>query len=539
MHEVSTKNTTSTERPKAYSYVRFSTPEQERGDSHRRQTEAAQRYCESRGLELDTELRFDDRGVSAFKGRNAVTGALAAFKQAVADGTVAQGSYLLVESLDRISRQTPRKAARTLEDIVEAGVSVVDLSDHGRVYDSNTLDDPFAFILMVLQSTRAYEESAKKSMRVASAYEQKREVAASGSLQLKPFTRMLPGWLHWNDDSKRHEVIEERADILRDIFARADAGWSKHRIARALNEVGIEPWGLGKRKGKHWHSSYIQKLLTNSAVIGTFTPHKVLRTDGGTRKRTPQDAIENYFPSVVDRDVFGRVSAQAKARAARGRHVDTPPKSIFSGLIRCARCGGSVVRVAKGQYSYLVCAEAHQRAGCKYLAVRYENAEEPFVHRLRFVGDWAPRGTDTAQIEAEIERLAQNIEAGQNIAEELLDEAVTEKSETARRRLKAVEEELAGYEGQLQALRSQREAKSSQTVMRRLTAIQDEATRRPLVIRDLNKALRQAVSKIVFDPEEGELIVWWHHADVPSDPVSFLSRHDKRFNDALDLTPEA
>ena len=270
-------NDTTNSRPRAYSYRRYSTPAQALGDSYRRQTDLARRYCESHGFELDADLHFDDKGVSAFRGQNVTTGALAAFKKAVSDGTVPQGSYLIVESLDRISRQIARKAARTLEEIVEAGVSVVDLSDNnGRVY-IDTLDDPFAFIMMTLHFARAHEESATKSMRLQNAYEQKRNIAASGEPQTKPFTRMLPAWLLWNDDTKRYAVIEERADIsLKDIFAKADNGWSKHRISHALNAAGVGTWGAG-RKGLHWHSSYIQKLMVNAAVVGTFTPHRVTR----------------------------------------------------------------------------------------------------------------------------------------------------------------------------------------------------------------------------------------------------------------------
>ena len=148
-------------------------------------------------------------------------------------------------------------------------------------------------------------------------------------------------------------------------------------------------------------------------------------------------------------------------------------------MLRCSVCGGSVVRVAKGQRDiYLVCSRAHQRAGCKYQAVRYENAEEPFLRSLqRLLDQWAPRGKDTATIEAEIERLAQNLDVGNSLAEELLDEAVNEKSQTARRRLKEVEEELARYERQLQNLRARRDGIASPAVMRRLDTIQQAATR--------------------------------------------------------------
>lgn len=46
-----------TGRPKAYSYVRFSTPEQELGDSQRRQIDKAAKYAQDHGLELDACLK--------------------------------------------------------------------------------------------------------------------------------------------------------------------------------------------------------------------------------------------------------------------------------------------------------------------------------------------------------------------------------------------------------------------------------------------------------------------------------------------------
>ncbi|XBG30091.1 recombinase family protein [Pseudomonas sp. 13.2] len=59
-------------KPKAYSYARFSTPEQGKGDSYRRQRAAAEEYCAANGLELaDTkEYRFFDNGRSAYKAKH-------------------------------------------------------------------------------------------------------------------------------------------------------------------------------------------------------------------------------------------------------------------------------------------------------------------------------------------------------------------------------------------------------------------------------------------------------------------------------------
>lgn len=61
-------------------------------------------------------------------------GRLAAFLKLVKTGKVVKGSYLIVESLDRLSRNDLPKALRLFLDILEAGIVVVTLSDN-HVYD--------------------------------------------------------------------------------------------------------------------------------------------------------------------------------------------------------------------------------------------------------------------------------------------------------------------------------------------------------------------------------------------------------------------
>src|SRR5689334_14203980 len=92
--------------PAAYSYLRYSTAEQGRGDSARRQTEARDKWLSAHpGVPLDTSLRLADRGRSAFKRKNWDAYALAEFVKLVEADRVAPGSYLLVENLDRLSRE--------------------------------------------------------------------------------------------------------------------------------------------------------------------------------------------------------------------------------------------------------------------------------------------------------------------------------------------------------------------------------------------------------------------------------------------------
>ncbi|MEO8320021.1 MAG: recombinase family protein, partial [Bradyrhizobium sp.] len=92
-------------KPRAYSYLRMSTDLQLKGDSRRRQLEASKVYAEAEGLDLADGAQLEDIGISAFKGDNARHGALGHFLSAVKAGSVPKGSYLIVESLDRLSRE--------------------------------------------------------------------------------------------------------------------------------------------------------------------------------------------------------------------------------------------------------------------------------------------------------------------------------------------------------------------------------------------------------------------------------------------------
>src|SRR5947208_9638 len=60
---------------RAYSYVRFSTPQQAQGGSLNRQASLTQAYCARKKLTLDDTLTLQDLGVSAFRGANIRDGA--------------------------------------------------------------------------------------------------------------------------------------------------------------------------------------------------------------------------------------------------------------------------------------------------------------------------------------------------------------------------------------------------------------------------------------------------------------------------------
>lgn len=405
-------------RPKAYSYLRFSTPEQAKGDSLRRQADAATAYAEANGLDLDTTLTFRDLGVSAFSGRNSKTGALGLFVRAVEDGAVEAGSYLLLESLDRVSRQTPRKALRALEDIVEGGVTVVTLSD-GRVHTKETLDDPMGLFGSLLVFMRAHEESQIKAQRLRASWANKREQARADLTRL---TRTGPAWLRPTTDG--FVAIEERAAVVRRIFTETLAGRGQHRIAAGLTVDGVPTW----RGGEGWHRTYVRKIVDNPAVIGHLTPHVTERIDGGgTLRRPVGEVIEGYYPPVIEVEMWQRARALVGSRetagmGGRGRHAGKAVRHSLAGLARCPFCAGTMTRVSKGPSggrTYLACAKAKRGAGCSYVGVPVEWVENA-IRRDRVSLFDNPPSTDAAELRlrAELAGLAVQMDA---VTEELGD----------------------------------------------------------------------------------------------------------------------
>jgi DNA invertase Pin-like site-specific DNA recombinase len=161
--------------PKAYSYLRFSTPDQMEGDSFRRQWKLAKSYAERNGLDLDHELKFHDFGVPGFRGANVERGKLKAFRRAVEDEVVPPGSYLLVEDFDRLSRMDPWDAFPIFQEIINNDITIVTLKDGKEWSKAELRGNTFRLMEPLFAMWNSHNESAKKSMRLSEVHAAKRK----------------------------------------------------------------------------------------------------------------------------------------------------------------------------------------------------------------------------------------------------------------------------------------------------------------------------------------------------------------------------
>lgn len=364
---------------KAYTYIRFSTPEQASGHSQTRQKELIDRYIEVNNLERASDGDFADLGISSFRGDNLSHG-LGEFMVKVRDGSIERGSVLIVESTDRLSRQPPIDAIALLIEIVKSGISLVTLSDSGiREYNNDA--GMIELILFLGHAHRAHEESKIKSDRLKAVWESKRK-----NVYNKIVTSHCPLWLKVKPDKSGFEPITERANTVKLIYELAAEGWGYGRIAKKLN---AEKYSSFSEKGKGWYISTVRKILSSRAVIGSYQPHKLISADSGKRVRTPAgEEIENYYPRTVDDDLYNRVTFRNKINPSGlvGRQGNELT-NLFSGLLQCGFCNSSMTLVSKGAKKntgrYLVCSAASRGKGCLYRAWRYNHLEDIVLAHVR------------------------------------------------------------------------------------------------------------------------------------------------------------
>ncbi|MNR96393.1 hypothetical protein D3C72_275460 [compost metagenome] len=349
----------------AYSYIRFSSVKQEKGDSVRRQVDGITAFCDRMGWPIIEQI--EDLGTSAWTGHHLSAGNLGQFAERVRRGEIKMPAVLVVEKLDRLSRQAPRKTLRWMEDLVELGLSIATV-DGGRVYSDASLQaNQIEVIEIIMRAELANKESTQKSERVLDAIGKNMRRAAAGGEKI---SAKGPGWLRLSEDRREWIKIEERVKTVRDIYERAAEGQGARWIAKALNESGVEAFGPPRKDGRRrtWEISSVRLLLAQPSVEGTYVPGFSNTSKTKTKFDEP---IHDYFPRVVDADLVARARAAVEARKVGprtgGRHT-AAVANLFTSLAFCRSCGNRMHLKSISNLSntrYLQCNHAARRRGCE------------------------------------------------------------------------------------------------------------------------------------------------------------------------------
>jgi DNA invertase Pin-like site-specific DNA recombinase len=501
----------------AISYVRFSHPNQRLGDSLRRQIAEAAAYAAKHGLQLDETIR--DEGQSAYTGNHVSRGALGRLLARVQQGDIPQNAVLIVEAIDRLSRQDVVSAMEQFIQLLRAGIVIVTLID-GQRYDAETVrQNPSLLQLSLNLMALANRESANKSHRLLKTWEKKRQLAASEN---RPPTRSCPGWLtvasSRQKDGTFYTVDSQKAAAVRSIFEMAAAGRGLNDIARELNDRGIPLLSKRKKSGAAWCQSTVRYLAYNDAVLGTYVPHS---GTGGKNRTKAADAIPSHYPSIVDRSLVDRARAGIADRRMRGRgRQGRGVPNLLAGVAKCGACFGSMNFVrggGRGRPDYLICYNGHRHGPCLARErFHYGRLERTIITNLgRLALSGGGQADRIPELEARIARANAEADRERRAAERIgrewaYAEGVTTPAVLQRLLTEAEQKEarLRIEIGQLTSELTRARAKTTQS--RRAGNLADlislalddgpETTDRASARKQIRAALRTVVSEIVCGP---------------------------------------
>lgn len=378
---------------KCFLYHRVSSEQQLAGAGIERQEQMLNTYIEHTNLlaQMDEPEAtiISDQGVSAFKGLNMSEGELGRWMEQVRAG-MWDDSHLVLESIDRFSRQNPFTVVAYLSELVNHNITIHDVSLNMLINRTNSSMLP----IVTMSAQRAYEESKIKSDRIRDGWKRKREQAFNNGTIV---TNKRPQWIDVQDD---RYVLNDKVAIVREAFRLYQTGIGTPTIAKILNEKG-DKWLF--ESGRLWRGESVHKLLRNKRVTGTIFISELIRDYNSTSNPVDQKRYEmDVYPIAISKEEFELVQHLLKTRRPNNGRVTANKESdvlkksnIFNGVFRCARCGEAMyhnVVLAKRdsrkkgkfteEYRYIRCI-AERDSHCDNKALQYEVVERFVIEHIK------------------------------------------------------------------------------------------------------------------------------------------------------------
>jgi len=189
------------------------------------------------------------------------------------------------------------------------------------------------------------------------------------------------------------------AEIVREIFRTYANGASPRSIAKSLNSRGIDgpsggSWGPSTINGNAARGTGI---LNNELYVGRLVWNrlKYMKNPETGRRQSRLNPRETWIISdvpelrIVPQELWDEVKNQ-QAKMARATRPDRKqsgfwnaqrPRSLLSGLLKCATCGASYTKFGANRFA---CARARDRATCtNRLTVRGDQIEQAILDCLK------------------------------------------------------------------------------------------------------------------------------------------------------------
>jgi len=307
------------------------------------------------------------------------------FQALMGDALNQRFDAVLAEALDRFSRDQENTAG-LFKRLTFAGVNIVTLAEgditHLHVGLKGTMNALFLKDLAdkTRRGRRGRVELGKSGGGLCYGYK---------------VTRAMPGGTASTGD---REIVPTEAEVIHRIFRDYAAGLSPKALAKRLNSErcpgpGGAPWNPSTIHGNPARGTGI---LNNELYIGRLVWNRlryVKDPDTGkrvSRQNPPSEWVTTAVPElrIVDDELWNHVKTRQveMRRVASNGHPKRfnqarRPKYLFSGLTKCAECGGGYVMYWRDR---LACFGARSRGTCtNRLTISRQEVEERVLVALR------------------------------------------------------------------------------------------------------------------------------------------------------------
>ncbi|WP_263707863.1 recombinase family protein [Shouchella tritolerans] len=341
-------------------YIRVSTEEQvNEGYSISAQRERLQAYITSQNW--DAVGFYVDEGVSA---KNTERPQLKRMLKHIEEGFI---DVVLVYRLDRLTRSV-LDLYQLLDTFERNGCKFKSATE---VYDTTTAMGRL-FITLVAALAQWERENLGERVRMGMT-QRTREGQWHGS---------SPAY-GYKYENGIVSIDEEKANIVRWIYMSYIEGMSDQKLAVKLNEQGIPT-----QKGGSWRESTIRRILQNETYTGKLM--------WGVRvNKENAFSVDGAMPKIIEQGIFDKAQSIRKGRA-RVHPRQATSKHIFSGALRCARCGAAMKghkKTEKGkEYRSYRCINRYNHT-CDMPMISQKILEETFITYFKdveIVGSYQP-----------------------------------------------------------------------------------------------------------------------------------------------------
>ena len=305
----------------------------------------AQAVCIEKGWQL-VDLPADER-VSGYsitdldgnKAANFHKGNLGKFIEKVKRGEIPKGSCLILERLDRFSRNYFDIVFPVWLNLLQSGVEIFSCVSHTHYTLQSIRDNPMMAGMALMELANANDYSRNLGNRITKSFDIRLAQCQQGAkMQLGTWQ---PRWITFTGEHKQSGTfkVNEHAATLQRMVSEYLAGQSMYSIATGLIKDEIPTLA-----GGHWSQGSIGHLLGSETLIGTTTIKGV--------------RLEHYYPAVISQKEYEQLQAKIRQNITKkggSSRASDYIANLFRNRCKCSVCDGTITSQKSGNHHNYFC----------------------------------------------------------------------------------------------------------------------------------------------------------------------------------------